>query len=69
MMGKIGKELPVIGKPPGTTINEALNGLITANQTLLAGGLQLPPLQYEQARDLVRLVADVTGWPIALILA
>jgi hypothetical protein len=67
-IGKIIKEFPIVGKPVGAAINEALTGLIAANKTLLEGGIQLPPLQYEQARDLVRLVAEVSGRPIALIL-
>jgi len=67
-VGKIIKEVPGIGKPIGVAINEAITGLLTADKRRTDGGEQLLPLQYEQARDLARLIFEVSGRPIALVL-
>ena len=63
MLDKIG-----LGNPVAKAVDESLQALVTANQSLRSGGLELKPLQYEQARDLVNLVARVSGRPLALIL-
>jgi hypothetical protein len=66
VFGKIIGELPGLAKPAGVAIQEAIEGLVAANQTLQIGGLKLPTLQYEQARDLVKSVAEVSGRNIVL---
>ncbi|SCY32615.1 hypothetical protein SAMN05216420_104255, partial [Nitrosospira sp. Nl5] len=55
-------------QPIATVVDEALQGMISANQTLRSGGLELKPLQYEQAQKLVALVAQVSARPVALVL-
>lgn len=44
------------------------SGLAVANKKLKTGGLELPRLGYEQARDLVRMLAQVTNKGVVLIL-
>ncbi len=67
-VGSIFKELDPIAKPITSAVSEALNGLVAANATLKSGGLKLPSLLYEQARDLMQAVARVSGQPVVLIL-
>ena len=67
-LGKIIKEVPGIGEPIGVAINEAVTGLVAADKRRTDGGERLPPLQYEQARDLVHLISEVSRRPIALVL-
>ncbi len=55
-------------KPVAVAVEDAINGLIAADQTLKTGGVQLPTLSYEQARDLVGAVATISDRPIALFL-
>jgi hypothetical protein len=55
-------------KPVAVVVEDAINGLVGADQTLKTGGAQLPALSYEQARDLVAAVAAISGRPIALFL-
>ena len=55
-------------KPVTVAVDEAIEGLIAANETLTSGGLKLPTLQYEQARDLVAGVARIGGRRVTLFL-
>jgi hypothetical protein len=55
-------------KPAAVVVEEAINGLVAADQRLSTGGLKLPTLSYEQARDLVASVAEISGRPIVLFL-
>jgi hypothetical protein len=57
-----------VAKPIGVAVEQAFNGLLTANQDLKSGGLVLPPLQYEQARDLIAVVAAVRQTGVAIFL-
>ena len=57
-----------VAKPIAAVVEEALKGLIAANNTLTTGGVLLPVLQYDQARDLVAAVAAIAERPIVLIL-
>jgi hypothetical protein len=52
----------------GAVVKETLDGLVAANRELLSGGLQLPRLQSDQARELVSLVTSISRMPIVLIL-
>ena len=47
-------------KPVAVAVEDAINGLIAADQSLKTGGVQLPTLSYEQARDLVAAVAAIS---------
>ena len=68
-VGKIFSEIGgKVAKPVTAVVEEAIKGLIAANQTLMSGGMQLPALQYDQARDLIATVAQVGKRPIALFL-
>jgi hypothetical protein len=68
-LGKIFSEVfGTAAKPVTVVVDEAIKGLVAANETLTSGGLKLPVLQYEQARDLVSAVARISGRPIALFL-
>ena len=58
----------IAGAPVGTVVKEAFDRLAAANQTLTSGGVQIPALQYDQARDLVQIVAAISGKRIAIIL-
>ena len=55
-------------KGVAVVVEEAITGLLAADERLRTGGLQLPTLSYQQARDLVGSVAQVSGRPIALFL-
>jgi hypothetical protein len=65
---KIFKETHPVTKPAAVAVEEAINGLVAADERLRTGALQLPMLSYEQARDLVASVARISGRPIALFL-
>jgi len=67
-LGKLAGEVPIIGKLIGGAADQALSGLLAANADLTTGGLTLQPLQYDQARDLVRTVAELSKRKIALFL-
>jgi hypothetical protein len=68
-VAKIFKELAdAVTKPAAVVVEEAFNGLIAADERPRTGGFKLPTLRYEQARDLVKSVADISGRPIALFL-
>ena len=49
-------------------VRQAFDGLAEAQKDLQSGGLQLAPLPYDQALSLTKLVADVTGRRIVLML-
>lgn len=49
-------------------IDETFNALTAAEKDLRSGGLILAPITYEDARDLVRTLAIVTGKPILLVM-
>ncbi|MFO1127328.1 MAG: hypothetical protein U1E66_02635 [Rhodospirillales bacterium] len=63
----LGKAAEDLG-PVGAIFEEAIDGLFAANKTLTGGGVQLPRLQYEDARDLIKAVAQISGRRIALFL-
>ena len=66
---KIFKEIAgKVAKPVAVAVEDAINGLIAADEKLKTGGVQLPTLSYEQARDLVAAVAQISDRPIALFL-
>lgn len=67
-VAKMIKEAGQIAKPITGVVEDAINGLIAANQTLTTGGIQLPTLQYDQARDLVALTHRISANPVALVL-
>ena len=68
-VGRIFKELTdTVTKPAAVVVEEAINGLVAADERLKTGGLTLPTLSYEQARDLVSSVSQISGRPIALFL-
>ncbi len=52
----------------GGLVSKAFDGLAGANRDLTSGGQELPQLSYDQARDLVKLVAALSDKPIVLIL-
>ena len=69
VVGKLFKSLA--GKPLaplGDLVSDTLSGLATANRNLESGRLELPRLQTEQARDLLELVAHISGRPLVLIM-
>jgi hypothetical protein len=57
-----------VAKPVTVAVDEAIKGLVAANETLISGGLKLPTLHYEQARDLVAAVNLISGRPVVLFL-
>lgn len=63
MLDKIG-----FGAPIAKVVDETLQGLVAANQSLRSGNLDLKPLQYDQARELVTLVTQVSARPVVLML-
>jgi hypothetical protein len=65
---KLSKIGGVLTEPIGSLVKGAFDSLVAANQTLASGGIQVSRLQYEQARDIVKLVAEVSGHPITIVL-
>lgn len=59
---KGGLELPV-----DLGIEKAFRSLAAVDRDLKTGGLQLPPLPYDQARDLVSLLARLSGQDVVLV--
>jgi tetratricopeptide (TPR) repeat protein len=57
-----------VGDKVGEKVREGFDWLLMANQDLKTGGLQLQPLAYDQARDLLQIVGKLSGQPLALIL-
>jgi hypothetical protein len=69
VVGKLFKSLA--GKPlepVADLVSDTLSGLASANRDLKSGGLGLPRLQTEQARDLLRIVANISKRPLVLIM-
>ena len=59
------------GVVPGSVaglVRQAFDGLAEAQRDLLSGGLQIAPLPYDQALSLTRLVAEVSGRRVVLML-
>jgi len=54
--------------PVGDIVREAFDALAAANRDLTTGGLELKRLDYDQARELVQIVARVSARPLVLIL-
>ena len=54
-------------KPVGQIVREGFEALLRADTDLRTAGLELPKLDYEKARELVRIVAEVSTKPIVLI--
>ena len=52
----------------GAVVGAAFKGLAEAQKDLLAGGISLNPLPYDQALSLVKLVAEVSDRHVVLIL-
>jgi len=52
----------------GKLIRQVFDALAAANRDLKTGRLELEPPTYEQAHRLVRLVAEISGRPVVLIL-
>jgi hypothetical protein len=52
----------------GTAVEGLMDGLIAANEKLKSGGIEAPILDYDQFRDLTKLVAGLSGCRIVLIL-
>lgn len=52
----------------GPVISAAFDGLASAQKDLLGGGVHIAPLPYEQALSLTKLVAQVSGRRVVLIL-
>ena len=67
-IGKLAKDVPGLPKPAGAAIDEALKGLVAVRDTLQSGGLSLPPLPYDQARELLTSVATISGRPLVLMM-
>jgi hypothetical protein len=68
-VGRIFKEAAgKAAKPITVAVEDAINGLIAADQSLKTAGVQLPTLTYEQARDLVAAVATISERRVVLFL-
>ena len=67
-LGKLAKDFPGLPKPAGAAIDEALKGLVAVRDALQSGGLSLPPLPYDQARELLASVATISGRPLVLLM-
>ena len=69
--GTLFEKLSKLGSKPGeavgSLVKEAFENLASANRDLLTGGIQLPRLQIDQARDLLSLVHKITGCRIVLV--
>jgi len=69
VVGKLFKSLA--GKsvaPVADLVSDTLSALASANRDLKSGGLELPRLQTEQARDLLQIVANISKRPLVLIM-
>jgi len=71
-VGGIFEAVVALAAPPyekvAEVVREALGGLSEVNRDLRTGGVELRPLDYDQARDLVSLVARISGRRIVVIL-
>ncbi|PHS17468.1 MAG: hypothetical protein COA78_03220 [Blastopirellula sp.] len=52
----------------GTTVKTLFSSLVNADEQLKSGGIQLPRLSYEQAKDVLTVVHKLSGKPAVLIL-
>jgi len=69
VVGKLFKSLAATPLAPvADLVSDTLSGLASANRDLKSGGLGLPRLQTEQARDLLRIVANISKRPLVLIM-
>ncbi len=69
VVGKLFKSLAAKPlEPVADLVSDTLSGLASANRDLKSGGLGLPRLQTEQARDLLGIVADISKRPLVLIM-
>jgi hypothetical protein len=71
-IGPIVNEISKLGGKPtevvGGLVSKALGALVSANRDLVSGGILLPRLQGEQARELVDLLHRVSSLPIVLVM-
>src|SRR5438067_5896705 len=71
-VGRLFEKLNKLGEwvPEGIAelVRDTFDGLAAAQKDLLTGGVQLAPLDYEQARDLARLAARLSGKRVIIIL-
>ena len=51
----------------GSSVQKAIEGLVSTNQDLLSGGAKTPRLQYDQAWDLISMAARISGRPLAIV--
>ena len=58
----------VSAAPLGKLVNKTFRGLAEANDDLKTGGLQLKRLSYEQGKELIDIVAEISGKYVVLIL-
>lgn len=69
VVGKLFKSLAVKPlEPVADLVSDTLSGLASANRDLKTGALELPRLQTEQARDLLQIVARISGRRLVLIM-
>ena len=70
MIGKLFEKLDgeLLPGGVGAVVSSAFDGLAEAQRGLLSGGIQITPLPYDQALSLTKLVADVSGRRVVLIL-
>ena len=69
VVGKLFKSLAIKPlEPVADLVSDTLSGLASANRDLKSGRLELPRLQTEEARDLLQIVADISGRPLVLIM-
>ncbi|HUW30643.1 MAG TPA: hypothetical protein VM223_03455 [Planctomycetota bacterium] len=68
ILKSLGEAVPVPYLKAGEIAGKAFGALARENAKFKTGGITLQPLAYDQARDLVKIVADVGQDPVALIL-
>lgn len=68
VLAEVFSEMPGIANPIGKLVESGLNGMLRAREDLSTGRLILPPLQYDQAQDLLRLIYKISGKRLILIL-
>lgn len=65
---KLSKSIGPAAEPLGGIVKEVFEALAKVNQTFVTGNVQIPQLQYEQARDLVKMVSRLGGGGVILVL-
>ena len=68
VLGNVVSEIGSTAVPASSLISDALHGLVNENKRLSTGGITVPPLQIDQAQELVTSVHQVTRQPVALVL-